>query len=83
MSKPLTAIQVRDNQEPEGPRRDRGCWVCIHLDHPYPDDGDNGLMCNKREYRNTSEELRHYDQLNDPGYLSAPKKCQERKKVSR
>lgn len=72
------------NQHPgDGPNKTTGCYACAHLKWDGGDNGDvyeEGFTCTKREYKTTREEYRHLDKLNDPGYLSRPKRCQEAEK---
>lgn len=59
----------------------KNCLNCIYLDY-FEKEGfesydDSGYLCEKREYRNSSEENNHLDKLNNPNYLEASKKCCE------
>lgn len=73
-------IRSLEVKESDGPFKKSGCYVCRHLEWGYGDVNDSeGFVCNKRQYKTSQEEYGHLDQLNDPIYLSRPKRCQEKR----
>lgn len=57
------------------------CQCCKHSEFddgdPYQGEGPQGWSCTKRNYKTSTDEWRHLDQMNDPSYLAKAKKCFE------
>lgn len=52
------------------------CHNCHYLEYGFGDVNDpEGFMCNKRDYKSDTEELKHISKLDSKKYRMRQKKC--------